>query len=72
MTNEIYLTNFWDQDIVAPGRITDVDIVDIVTENTQYGESRNFTITWTATGDDMNIGQGKTLTRSLFLSSKNF
>ncbi|WAR27531.1 CLCA4-like protein [Mya arenaria] len=44
-------------DIVAPGRITDVKILGIETLMTLNGESRNFTIAWTATGNDMNIGQ---------------
>ncbi|XP_045199674.2 calcium-activated chloride channel regulator 1-like [Mercenaria mercenaria] len=61
LPNEILISNYEStiasQDITAPGRITDVSIIDISTENTQYGESRNFTITWTATGDDVNNGQ---------------
>ncbi|XP_045199670.2 calcium-activated chloride channel regulator 4A-like [Mercenaria mercenaria] len=61
LPSEILVSNYSsiiaNQDITAPGRITDVSIIDISTENTQYGESRNFTITWTATGDDINIGQ---------------
>ncbi|WAR27521.1 CLCA2-like protein [Mya arenaria] len=44
-------------DIVAPGQITDVNIVNIETQMTSNGESRNFTVSWTATGNDMNIGQ---------------
>ncbi|XP_052782885.1 calcium-activated chloride channel regulator 2-like [Mya arenaria] len=44
-------------DMVAPGQITDVDIVNIETRMTSNGESRNFTISWTATGNDMNNGQ---------------
>ncbi|WAR27525.1 CLCA4-like protein, partial [Mya arenaria] len=43
-------------DMVAPGQITDVDIVNIETRMTSNGESRNFTISWTATGNDMNNG----------------
>lgn len=58
MTNEILVENYVSDDVTAPGRITDVSILDISTKHTQYGESRNFTITWTATGDDVNIGQG--------------
>ncbi|XP_053404613.1 calcium-activated chloride channel regulator 4A-like isoform X2 [Mercenaria mercenaria] len=61
LPSEILVSNYSsiiaNQDITAPGRITDVSIIDIFTENTQYGESRNFTITWTATGDDINIGK---------------
>ncbi|XP_053404614.1 calcium-activated chloride channel regulator 1-like [Mercenaria mercenaria] len=61
LANEMLVSNYSSsiasQDITAPGRITDVSIIDISTENTQYGESRNFTITWTATGDDINVGQ---------------
>jgi hypothetical protein len=60
--NEILVSNFSPviakTDITPPGRITDVDVIDITTEKTNYGESRNFTITWTATGNDVNIGQG--------------
>ncbi|XP_060597050.1 calcium-activated chloride channel regulator 4-like [Ruditapes philippinarum] len=59
--NEILVSNFSPviakTDITPPGRITDVDVIDITTEKTNYGESRNFTITWTATGNDVNIGQ---------------
>jgi hypothetical protein len=58
VANEIIVNNYVAGDVTAPGRITDVSIIDISTENTPYGESRNFTITWTATGDDVNIGQG--------------
>ncbi|XP_045199675.2 calcium-activated chloride channel regulator 4-like [Mercenaria mercenaria] len=61
LPSEILVSNYSsiiaNKDITAPGRITDVSIIDISTENTQYGESRNFTITWTATGDDINVGQ---------------
>ncbi|XP_053404611.1 calcium-activated chloride channel regulator 4-like [Mercenaria mercenaria] len=61
LSSEILVSNYSstiaNQDITAPGRITDVSIIDIFTENTQYGESRNFTITWTATGDDINVGK---------------
>ena len=56
--NEILVENYITGDVTAPGRITDVSIIDISTERTQFGESRNFTITWTATGDDVNTGQG--------------
>jgi hypothetical protein len=45
-------------DVVAPGRITDVGIYHIVKETSVYGENRNFTISWTATGDDRNQGRG--------------
>ncbi|XP_060559437.1 calcium-activated chloride channel regulator 1-like [Ruditapes philippinarum] len=44
-------------DVVAPGRITDVGIFHIVKETSVYGENRNFTISWTATGDDRNQGR---------------
>ncbi|XP_053403239.1 calcium-activated chloride channel regulator 4-like [Mercenaria mercenaria] len=61
LPSEILVSNYSsiiaNQDITAPGRITDVSIIDIFTENTHYGESRNFTITWTATRDDINVGQ---------------
>ncbi|XP_052784082.1 calcium-activated chloride channel regulator 4A-like isoform X2 [Mya arenaria] len=56
----IYIKNFSTNksDTVAPGQITDVNIVNIETQMTSNGESRNFTVSWTATGNDMNIGQG--------------
>jgi hypothetical protein len=57
VTNDI-LVNSVAGDVTAPGRITDVSIIDISTENTPYSESRSFTINWTSTGDDVNIGQG--------------
>ncbi|WAR27523.1 CLA4A-like protein [Mya arenaria] len=55
----IYIKNFSTNksDTVAPGQITDVNIVNIETQMTSNGESRNFTVSWTATGNDMNIGQ---------------
>ena len=45
-------------DVTAPGRITDVQVIDIHSDIPATGETRNYTITWTATGDDANIGQG--------------
>ncbi|XP_052218141.1 calcium-activated chloride channel regulator 4-like [Dreissena polymorpha] len=42
---------------LPPGRITDLSVVDIKTKKSKYGESRNFTIAWTATGSDLNVGQ---------------
>ncbi|KAH3815285.1 hypothetical protein DPMN_143807 [Dreissena polymorpha] len=42
---------------LPPGRITDLSIVHMKTRKTAYGESRNFTIAWTATGGDMNMGK---------------
>ncbi|XP_053378466.1 calcium-activated chloride channel regulator 1-like [Mercenaria mercenaria] len=57
---ELYVTNYEDtgsSDVIAPGRITDVALYHIRTESLTRGESRNFTITWTATGDDKSIGQ---------------
>jgi len=45
-------------DITPPGRITDVAVEDIVRETRSTGESRQFTITWSAPGDDFNAGQG--------------
>lgn len=56
---ELYVTKYTDhgtKDIVSPGRITDVNIYNIESKKTLYGESRNFTISWTAPGDDKNIG----------------
>ena len=62
LRNEILVSHFStdisNKDITPPGRITDVDVIDISTEYTKYGEKRNFTIKWTAPGDDINIGQG--------------
>ncbi|XP_053404710.1 calcium-activated chloride channel regulator 4A-like [Mercenaria mercenaria] len=57
---ELFVTEYKDTDtadVITPGRITDVDIYNIVKKTNQYGESRNFTLSWTATGDDKNIGQ---------------
>ncbi|XP_045199623.2 calcium-activated chloride channel regulator 4A-like [Mercenaria mercenaria] len=45
------------KDAISPGRITDVNIHHIVKEDTLQGERRNVTITWTATGDDKNLGR---------------
>lgn len=61
VTEDLYVSNYTDPgdiDQIGPGRITDVGISHIVTKTTPYGESRNYTITWTATGGDKNIGQG--------------
>lgn len=60
VTEDLYVSNYTDPgniDQIGPGRITDVGISHIVTKTTPYGESRNYTITWTATGGDKNIGQ---------------
>ena len=46
-------------DTTPPGRITDVVVEDIISQTTSTGENREFTITWTAPGDDYNMGQGK-------------
>ena len=46
-------------DITPPGRITDVEVIDINSGIPSTALTRNYTITWTATGDDLNIGQGK-------------
>ncbi|XP_053378947.1 calcium-activated chloride channel regulator 1-like isoform X2 [Mercenaria mercenaria] len=57
---ELYVTSYEDNgasDVIAPGRITDVSLYNIRTESSSHGESRNFTITWTATGNDKSIGQ---------------
>ncbi|XP_053404723.1 calcium-activated chloride channel regulator 1-like isoform X2 [Mercenaria mercenaria] len=57
---ELYVTNYKDtgtSDVIAPGRISDVSLYHIRKESTSQGEVRNFTITWTATGDDKNVGQ---------------
>ena len=48
-------------DVTAPGRITDIQVIDIHSDIPDTGETRNYTITWTATGDDANIGQGNWL-----------
>ena len=59
---ELYISEYKytdNVDVVSPGRITDVGIYHIVKETTAYGENRNFTISWTATGDDKNEGRGK-------------
>ena len=46
-------------DQTPPGRVTDVEVIDIHAGVPSGGLTRNYTITWTATGDDLNIGQGK-------------
>ncbi|XP_053404724.1 calcium-activated chloride channel regulator 4A-like isoform X3 [Mercenaria mercenaria] len=59
---ELYVTNYKDtgtSDVIAPGRISDVSLYHIRKESTSQGEVRNFTITWTATGDDKNVGQAR-------------
>ncbi|XP_060560514.1 calcium-activated chloride channel regulator 4A-like isoform X2 [Ruditapes philippinarum] len=60
LMEDLYIENYEDpglNDTVPPGRITDVDIHNIVTKATLSGESRSFTIAWTATGDDKSIGR---------------
>lgn len=44
-------------DITPPGRITDLEVIDIHSGIPSTELTRNYTITWTATGDDLNIGQ---------------
>jgi hypothetical protein len=58
VTNDILVSNYVTGDVTALGRITDVSITDLSTENTPYGERRSYTTTWTATGDEVNIRQG--------------
>ena len=53
-----YDLSFTSRDVTAPGRITDIQVIDIHSDIPATGETRNYTITWTATGDDANIGQG--------------
>ena len=47
------------EDITPPGRITDVEVIDIHSGIPSTALTRNYTITWTATGDDLNLGQGR-------------
>lgn len=46
------------EDITEPGKITDVRVIDINSETPATGSTKNYTITWIATGDDVNVGQG--------------
>ncbi|XP_060601109.1 calcium-activated chloride channel regulator 4A-like [Ruditapes philippinarum] len=60
LMEDLYIENYEDpglNDTVPPGRVSDVDIHNIVTKATLSGESRNFTISWTAPGDDKSIGR---------------
>ena len=45
-------------DITPPGRITDVQVIDIHSGIPTTSMTRNYTITWTATGDDFSSGKG--------------
>ena len=45
-------------DETPPGRITDVQVIDIHSGIPTTSLTRNYTITWTATGDDFINGQG--------------
>ena len=45
-------------DETPPGRITDVQVIDIQSSIPTTSLTRNYTITWTATGDDFGSGQG--------------
>ncbi|XP_060598908.1 calcium-activated chloride channel regulator 4-like, partial [Ruditapes philippinarum] len=44
-------------DLIAPGKITDVNIHHIQSKALSNSERRNCTISWTATGDDKTIGR---------------
>lgn len=55
------------EDITPPGRITDVQVIDITSNVSSTGSTRNYTITWTATGDDVNLGQGILSHFSMFI-----
>jgi hypothetical protein len=46
------------EDLIAPGKITDVNIHHIQSKEFSNSERRNFTISWTATGDDKTTGRG--------------
>ncbi|XP_053403271.1 uncharacterized protein LOC128558356 [Mercenaria mercenaria] len=75
VTEELYISNYdYDtsgtSDVIAPGRITDLEINNIETATTQYGENRNFTITWTATEDDKN--SGKATSYEMKISNNSF
>ena len=48
-----------DNDETPPGRITDVQVIDIHSDIPSVSMTRNYTITWTAPGDDFSEGQGK-------------
>ena len=47
------------KDITPPSRITDIQVIDIHSGLSSTSTTRNYTITWTAPGDDANVGQGK-------------
>ena len=52
--------NLLSKDETPPGRITDVQVIDIHSGISSMLRTRNYTITWTATGDDFSSGQGDT------------
>ena len=54
-----YDANVTDNDETPPGRITDVQVIDIHSGISSVSMTRNYTITWTAPGDDFSEGQGK-------------
>lgn len=54
LVNCTYVTG---SDVIPPGRITDLEIHNIKSKATAYGESRSYTVTWTAPGDNMNVGK---------------
>lgn len=54
-----YSESIANDDITPPGRITDIQVIDIHTGSPVIGQSRNYTLTWTAPGDDSFEGQGK-------------
>ena len=63
---DAYTVNNYDVDIAntdetSPGRITDVQVIDIQSGIPTTSLTRNYTITWTATGDDFSSGQGSGL-----------
>ena len=46
-------------DITPPGRVTDLQILDVHNGITSTGLFRYYTLAWTATGDNVNAGQGR-------------
>ena len=58
------------EDITPPSRITDIQVIDIHSGLPSTSTTRNYTITWTAPGDDANVGQGRNKPNTCLLVHK--
>ena len=60
---DVYTVNNYTDSVASidetpPGRITDIQVIDIHSGNDTTSLTRTYAIIWTATGDDFSSGQG--------------